>query len=122
MAQQRRLAGTMYFKVDGKQYPAKGNFTYNLGRPKREAEVGVDAIHGYTEKPQVPFIEGEITDTYEAPLKDLLDSVGGTVTLELANGKVIALQEAWYAHEGTVETETAKVPVRFEGIRADEIA
>lgn len=117
-----RLAGTLYFKVDGKQYPAKGNFTYNLGAFKNEMMVGVDGPHGHSSVPQVPFIEGEITDMPDTPLKPLLNSVGGTVTLELANGKVIALQQAVYCHEGTVETETAKVPVRFEGIRADEIA
>lgn len=121
MATQRRLAGTMYLKIDGRQYPAKGTFTYNLGKEKRDGLVGVDGVHGFKAAPQLPFIEGEITDMPDQKLAELLDSVGGTVTLELANGKVIALQEAWYAHEGTVSAEEATVPVRFEGVRMDEI-
>lgn len=118
----RRLAGTIYLKVDGVQYPAKGSFTYNLGQPKRDGIVGADGVHGYSEVPQLPFIEGEITDMPDASLKDLLNKVDGTVTLELANGKVISLQEAWFASEGNVSTEAANIAVRFEGMRADEIS
>lgn len=117
----KRLAGIIYLKIGGVQYPAKGAFTYNLGQPKRDAIVGADTVHGYGEVPQVPFIEGEITDMPDASLKDLLNKVDETVTLELANGKVIALQEAWFAGEGTVSTEAANVGVRFEGTRCDEI-
>lgn len=32
-----RRAGIIYVKVDGKQYDAKGAYTYNLGKPKRDA-------------------------------------------------------------------------------------
>lgn len=117
-----RLAGIIYLKVDGVLYPAKGAFTYNIGAPKRDAIVGADGVHGFAEVPQVPFIEGEITDKYDAPLEKLLNSVGGTVTLELANGKTISLQQAWFAGEGTVSTEAANIAVRFEGMRADEIS
>lgn len=118
----RRLAGIIYLKVDGVQYPAKGAFTYNLGRPKRDGIVGAESVHGYGEVPQIPFIEGEVTDMPDAKLTDLLDKVDGTVTLELANGKTIVLHEAWFAGEGTVSTEAANVAVRFEGVSATEVA
>ena len=37
-----RRAGIIYVKVDGKQYDAKGAYTYNLGKPKRDAIIGAD--------------------------------------------------------------------------------
>jgi len=118
MTNPNRLAGTVYFKVNSIQYPAKGNFKYNLGKPKREAVIGADGVHGFTEKEQVPFIEGEITDNSDFDLEKLVMIDNATVTLELANGKVIVLSEAWYANEGDAETEEANIPVRFEGKKA----
>lgn len=37
-----------------------------------------------------------------------------TVTLELANGKIIVLSNAWFAGEGKVECEEGEITVRFE--------
>ena len=107
MANQRR-AGIIQLQINGTIQDAKGNFSYNLGQPKREAIVGNDGVHGFKETPQVAFIEGAITDA--------------TVTISLANGKVVELKDAWYAGEGTASSEEAEVPVRFEGDQAEEIA
>jgi hypothetical protein len=121
MANPNRRSGTLFFKVDGAQYSAKGSFTYNLGEPKREAIVGADGVHGYKEMPQTPFVEGEITDSADLDVKTLLNLDGVTVTLELANGKVILLRDAWYAGDGNIGTEEANIQIRFEGISAEEI-
>jgi hypothetical protein len=121
MASQRR-AGLIQFNIDGVLYDAKGNFTYNLGRPKREAVIGADGVHGYKETPQPAFIEGEITDRGDLDLNSLVTMSGKTVTLTLGNDKVVALRDAWYAGEGTGNTEEANIAVRFEGKSAEEIA
>ena len=117
-----RRAGTLFVKVDGKQYDAKGNFTYNAGQPKREGLVGPDGVHGYKELPQVPFIEGEITDSNNIDLLNLTNLKDVTCTLELATGKVFVLRDAWYSADGDVGTEEGNVQVRFEGMSADEIS
>lgn len=120
MSSQRR-AGIVYVKVNGEIHDAKGNFRYNLGKPKREAIVGADGVHGYKETPQVAFIEGEITDRGNLDLEKLLTLDNATATLELANGKVIVLRDAWYAGEGDVNTEEANIQFRLEGKSAEEI-
>lgn len=106
--------GQLFLRIGGELQDAKGKFTYNLGKPKREPVVGADGTHGYKLTPQTAFIEGAITDRGSMDMKALLDLDGETVTLELANGKVIVAREAWYAGEGTVDTEEGEVPVRFE--------
>lgn len=116
----KRVGGVMFLAVDGQRWDAKGNFTYNLGRPKREAVVGSASVHGYKEMAQTPFCEGEITDVGSIPLDQLLGVTDATVTIELANGKVFVLRDAWYAAEGTANTEEGNVEVRFEGLSADE--
>jgi hypothetical protein len=117
----QRRGGLIQFQLNGVLYDAKGNFTYNLGRPVREAVVGADAVHGYTEKPQVAFIEGEITDKGTLDTDALVRMVDTTATLALANGKVIVLRDAWYAGEGTGNTEEGNFPVRFEGLSGEEV-
>ncbi len=112
-----RRAGRIFLKVDGTQYDAKGDFSYNLGSPSREAIVGADGIHGYKETPQVAFIEGAVTDSPDINLQELLESDNITVTLELANGKTIVLSNAWFAGEGGVTTGEAEIAVRFESRR-----
>ncbi len=121
MANQRR-SGTLFFKINGLRYDAKGNFTYNLGREKREAIIGTDAVHGYKAMPQVPFIEGELTDSTDLDLNAVLTIDDVTATLELANGKVIVLRNAWYAGDGNVQTEEGNIQLRLEGLSADEVA
>lgn len=120
MGNQRR-AGVVYFKADGQIYDAKGNFTYNLGTPKREAIIGADVVHGYAEKIKVPFIEGEITDRGSLDVAAFQKLTNVTATLELANGKVVVLRNAWYAGEGDIKTEEANIAVRFEGLSAEEV-
>lgn len=117
-----RISGAIFFKVDGAQYNAKGNFTYNLGRAKRDGVVGADGVHGYKETPQLPFIAGEITDTKDLDLAKLVEVSGATVTLELGNGKVIVLRDAWYAGDGTGNSEEANIGTRFEGMGAEEVS
>lgn len=115
------VAGLLSLTVDGERLKAKGSFTYNLGADRRTGIVGADGPHGYMEQPQIPFIEGEISDDSELDVGDLLDFRGGTVTLHLRNGKVVELRDAWYAQEGNVETEESNIAVRFEGLSAREV-
>lgn len=120
MTTQRR-AGIISLAINGINHDAKGSFAYNLGKVLRESIVGADGVHGYKETPQVAYIEGEITDRGDLDLAALLDTTDASVTLALANGKVIILRNAWFAGEGTANTEEANIEVRFEGKGADEV-
>lgn len=117
----RRIGGTIFVKVDGQQLQAKGSWTYNLGEAKKEMIVGADSVHGFKEMPQVPFIEGQITDSDQVDMAALRRTRDATVVLSLANGKVISLEEAVESSDGNVTTEEGEAEVRFEGFRATEI-
>jgi hypothetical protein len=117
----QRRAGLIQVQIDGEIFDAKGNWTYNLGRPMREAIVGADVVHGFKETPQPAYIEGEITDRGTLDLAKLVATVEATVTLTLANGKMVVLRKAWFAGEGTGNTEEANIAVRFEGLGAEEV-
>lgn len=113
------VGGTLYASINGNRIRAKGNFTYNLGLPKREPVIGADGVHGYKEVQQTAMIEGSTTDRGDLNLEELLTAEGVTFTLDLANGKTIALYDAWFAGDGNVTTEEGEVPLKFEGLRAE---
>lgn len=121
MSSGRRVGGIIFIKVDGNQYDAKGQFTYNLGVPKREAVMGQDSHHGYKELPQEAYCEGEITDSGTLDVKALMSITGATVTIELANGKVAMFRNAYFSGDGNVQTEEGNISVRFTGESAMEI-
>jgi len=122
-----RVAGLIEVKTsEGGKIRAKGNFTYNLGRPKRTAVVGADGVHGYKEEPQVAFVEGALTDGADVDLVALVTGTGLTVTLGLnvqpgvGPTKTIVLKDGWYAGEGTGDTEEGEVGVRWESDTGEE--
>lgn len=117
----KRVGGIIFLKADGVLYKAKGSFSYNIGVPKREAIVGHDGVHGYKELPQISMIEGAVTDDAALNLQALLTLCDATITLELANGKLIALRDAWFAGDGNVTSEEGEIEVRFEGMDGEEI-
>lgn len=120
MSDQRR-GGIIQVQTNGELLDAKGSWTYNLGRPKREPVIGSDGVHGYKEVPQVAFIEGEATDRGSLDLAKLVTMKDATVTLALANGKTVVLRNAWYAGDGTGNTEEGNVQIRFEGASGEEV-
>lgn len=117
----QRRAGIIQVQVQGEIMDAKGNFSYNLGREKRESIVGADRIHGFKAMPQPGFIEGEITDRQTLDLDKLVSATDVTVVLSLANGKAIVLSEGFFAGEGTGNSEDANIQVRWEGASCEEV-
>lgn len=116
-----RIGGTIQVQIDGQVHRAKGAWTYNLGKPKREVVVGADAVHGYKETPAIPFVEGEITDRGDMDLAAVSSSRNVTVTLSLANGKVILLRDAVAAGDWVGNTDEGNISARFEGSGAEEV-
>jgi hypothetical protein len=116
-----RRGGTIQVQVNGVLQEAKGNFTYGLGTPKRESIVGADGVHGYKETPQPAFVEGDLTDRASLDLRALLTTDGATVTLALANGKVIVLRDAYQVGEGVGNTDEGNFTVRFEAKSGEEV-
>jgi Phage tail tube protein len=121
MATNNRRGGVLSLNLDGVRLDIKGSWTYNLGKRRREAVVGADAVHGFKETPQTPYMEGEISDRADLDVAALFDVVDATVTLQLVNGKTIVLRNGWFAGEGTVGTEEGNVACRFEGLSCEEV-
>lgn len=118
----QRIAGMLQVQINGTVQDATGNFTYNLGFPKRTPVPSTTGFPGFKEEPSVAFIEGNLIDRGTVDLKALVTLRNATVTLKLGNGKTISLDGAYYAGDGNATTDEAQMAVRFEsGAQGEEI-
>lgn len=117
----QRIGGVLKISYDGNQIPAKGSFTVSPSSVEREGVAGQDYVHGYTEKPRVPFIKGELSTRAEVSLEDLLAITNATVTADLANGKSYVLTEAWTKGAFEINTSEGSFEVEFQGTDCQEI-
>jgi hypothetical protein len=117
-----RIAGRIFFSVDGQQHAVGASITYNLGRSKRESMSSSAHEHFYKEAAQVPYIAGELIDKGTLDVAKFLDLDGVTITAELANSKTIVLRDAWQVGEGEVNGEEGMISFRFDGKSAEELS
>lgn len=118
----QRIAGIAYLKVDGDFYPLRGNFTVSPSGTERAGIAGQDYVHGFSELPRVPYIEGDVSLVPGLSLLQLAQVTNSTITAELANGMVYVLSEAWTRAAFELNTREGQTRVRFEGITCQEFA
>ncbi len=117
----QRVAGIAFFKVDGNLFPLRGNFTVSPSAVERTGIAGQDYVHGYSELPRVPYIEGDLTTLPSLSLEDIEAMVDVTITAELANDAVYVLKEAWCRSALEINTREGQFRVRFEGTTCEEL-
>jgi hypothetical protein len=122
LAGQFRVAGVAYLRVDGRQYALRGNLTVSPDMKEREGVAGQDGVHGYIERPRVPFIEGDFSDVAGLSLAEFENQTNVTVQADLANGKRYLLRNAWTSTPRELNTADGQVTVRWEGMKGEELS
>ena len=117
----QRVAGIAFFKVDGNLFPLRGNFTVSPSAVERTGIAGQDYVHGFSELPRVPYIEGDLTTLPSLSLEEIEAMVDVTITAELANDSVYVLKEAWCRSALEINTREGQFRVRFEGTTCEEL-
>ncbi|MEH6478369.1 MAG: phage tail tube protein, partial [Sneathiella sp.] len=102
----KKIGGTVYIKFDGKQLTLGGSMTAMLDDSEREGVAGLSGVVGFNEKPVVPYIEGEFFMPDETSMDEIRDITSATITVELANGKVGTLSEAWNKSANEIDGES----------------
>jgi len=116
-----KLGGLLNISRNGKLFKAEGNFDYNLGLPKKEAQLdSAGKVVGYMETAQKNFVKGNIFVTAEDSIVEILQEENLTVVLELNNGKTIVLSGAWNESEGSVNSEKNIMAIELTGMKAEE--
>ena len=115
-----KIAGTAFVKVDGDQLTLSGTLKVDPSEFEREGMVGLSGVAGFNEKNVIPEVEIEIFVTSQTDLTKLKDLVDGSVTVELANGKVFVLRNAWLASRLPIDGAEGKLPIKFQGQKMEE--
>lgn len=109
------VAGTAYFKVDGRQYSLRGSMVVALASKSAESVMGLDGRHGTKEIPVAPYIQCDITDQPNFDLSIVNNLRNVTVTVELINGKSCVLRNADQINHIELNADEGSASVRFEG-------
>lgn len=119
-ANPQRLAGTAFLSVDGVTYMLAGDFEYSPSKVSRETLVGMDGVHGFSEKPNAGHIAGTLRDSGGLSVASLNAMDNVTVTAQLANGKTIVGRNMWAVDTQTVKSTDATIEVKWEGLNVAE--
>jgi len=124
MANNNRVAGLMFVKVDGDQLPlGEGTVTLGIVPATREGVAGLSGPVGYKETPRVQHMEFECRTRGDLDVQALHDLGDGlTVVAECANKQVWSLGDAWLAGEPDPDVGEGTVTLRFEGMRLTRTA
>jgi hypothetical protein len=117
----QRIAGVAFLKVNGDMYPLRGNLTVSPSPMERAMIAGQDYVHGYSELPRVPYIEGDFSTLQGLSIEAIAAMVDVTVTAELANDTTFVLREACCRAALDINAREGQYRVRFEGVQCDEI-
>ena len=115
-----RLAGTAFLSVDGVSYMLSGDFEYSPSTVSRETLVGMDSVHGYSEKPIAGHISGTLRDSGGLSVASLNAMSNVSVVAQLANGKTIVGRNMWTVESQTVKSTDATIEVKWEGLAVSE--
>ena len=117
----RRVAGIIFVKVDGEQVSANGDFEYRLSGLQNEALPNADGSVGIGGKYVEGYIKGNIANYNATDHGKLKNLEGVTVTLELANGKVVVAKDAFQVDEAVGSVSSGNFPIQFSSETVEEI-
>jgi len=117
----QRIAGIAFLKVDSDLYPLRGNFTVSPSPTERAGIAGQDYVHGFSELPRVPYIEGDFSTIQGFSLEDLITQTDVTVIAQCANQYEYVLHNATVKGGFEENTRDGQVRVRWEGLNCEEI-
>ena len=116
------VAGTIHFKVNGTPYAAFGNWTIDLGLPKKSSLMaGNGKRAGKKEEHRPASLKGEMYKIMGVSVGDIAAIDNATITLVVGDGSRFVFNGANSSGETTYETEDGKISCEFEADDCTEI-
>lgn len=114
-----KVTGRVFISINGARMRSKEGAKLNLGGAERDAVVGDDSIHGFTEKLIAPSIEFTTSHMADTDLKALAALTDASVQFEADTGRVYVLRNAWCAK--SIEMSKGEVSLVFNGLSCEEV-
>lgn len=109
----RKVAGTVYVKVDGGQVTVTGGVECPLSDKKRETV----AVGFYKEEDLVPYVKLTAVHDPDLPIKQLVEGTNQTLTVEYATGDVYVLSGAYLVGEPSTKGDDGTIDFEWNGIK-----
>lgn len=113
----KRVAGTVYIKVDGQQLEVSGGVEIPIGDKTRETVMGVNAPAGFKETARTPSIKLSAIFRDDFPMDLITEGTDMTITAELPAGQAYTLSGAYLVGEATAKADDGTIDLEFEGMR-----
>lgn len=110
-----KIAGTVYFKVDGQQLSVTGGVEVPMNTTVRDDVIGLDGSVDYKETSRAPYTKVTAKVPKNFPIEKLTQSDSMTITTEMATGRVYVLSRAWLHGEANYNPEEGTVDLEFHG-------
>ncbi|PKH22290.1 phage tail protein [Enterobacterales bacterium CwR94] len=110
-----RIAGSVFFKVDGQQLSLNGGIEVPMNTTVREDVIGLDGSVDFKETFRAPYTKGTFKVPKDFPVDKLIQAETMTITSELANGMVYVLANAWLSGEANHNAADGTVELEFHG-------
>lgn len=117
----RKVGGRYSIAVDSEIIPLEGEATINQGFDENEPIVGPRGLEGYAANPQAPMISFSAVYTQDLDLKRIANITNAEVSIELPNGKVGVLREAFAVGNWEIGTARGSVAAGFAGVSYEEV-
>lgn len=114
------IAGIAQAAIDGVTQQLEGGLKYSVATVKRVALMGKDGFHGWQEIPVAPYMEMVLRDSGGLTIANFNAMRNSTIVITLANGKIVTGRNMGAVDVQEVDTEEAKLTVRFEGPQVSE--
>lgn len=109
----KKVAGTVYVKVDGGQLTVTGGVECPLSDKKRESV----APGFFKEEDLVPYVKLTCVNDPDVPKKQIMAAIDSTLTVEFANGEVYVLSGAYVIGEPAAKGDDGTLEIEWNGIK-----
>jgi hypothetical protein len=107
----KKVAGTVYVKVDGGQVTVTGGVECPLSDKKRETV----APGFFKEEDLAAYVKLTAVDDPDLPIKQLVEGTDQTLTVEFANGRVYVLSGAYLVGEAAAKSDDGTIDFEWNG-------
>lgn len=115
------IGGIAFFKIDGLQYQLRGELEIQPNTTENDWIANQDGTQVFTQKAVTPYMQMKVSDSDSLSVQALNAAEGVTVTAELINGKVYALQQAAQWGETKLDTVKGEITFKIGGVACYEM-
>lgn len=109
----KKVAGTVYVKVDGGQATVTGGVECPLSAKKRET-----VAPGFFKEEDLPaYVKLTCVDDPDLPIKQIMAATDSTVTVEYGNGRVYVLSGAYVVGEPSAKADDGTIDFEWNGTK-----